>query len=109
MLKQSDYVKIIVAVPIEHAQAVRDVLGNSGAGVQGNYKHCSGSYRSVGRFIPVVGAKPAIGQIGKAEEVEEEIIETICHVDLVEKVVKAVKEAHPYEEAPIDIIRRFEV
>jgi len=109
MLKQSDYVKILVAVPVESAGKVREALAQVGAGVQGNYDSCSGSYRQIGRFRPKEGARPAIGQIGVLEEVEEECVETICHKDLVEKVIIAIKAVHPYEEPAIDIFPRLEI
>ena len=109
MLKQSDFVKIITAVPVADAEKVRQAMGDAGAGMQGNYSHCSGSYLSVGRFTPLAGANPAIGQIGKPEEVQEETIEMLCHIDKVEEVVAALKKAHPYEEPAIDIIQRIDI
>ena len=109
MLKQSDFVKIRINAPVENADEIRAVLGNSGAGAQGKYSHCSYSYRGIGRFLPMTGAKPAIGEIGKSEEVKEELIEVICHKDLVEEVLIAVKKAHPYEEPAIDIIPRLDI
>ena len=109
MLKKSNYVKIVVAAPIGSAEKIRQALGRAGAGVQGNYKYCSGSVKQTGRFIPAPGARPAIGQTGKLEEVAEEIITTICHKNLVEKVIAAVKKAHPYEEPAIDIMPRYDI
>ncbi|MFH1427497.1 MAG: hypothetical protein ABIG60_03130 [Patescibacteria group bacterium] len=109
MLKESNYVKIVIAVPIKAANKVRQALGKAGAGVQGNYEFCSGSYQQTGRFRPTAGAKPAIGKIGQLEEIEEEVIETICHKNLVNKVVAEVKKVHPYEEPAIDIFPRLEI
>ena len=109
MLKESNYVKIVIAVPRESADKIRQALGRAGTGQQGKYNYCSGSYPAVGRFIPQAGSNPAIGQTGKLEKVEEEIITTICHKDLVQKVVAAIKKVHPYEEPPIDIIPRLEI
>ncbi len=109
MLKESNYVKIVVATPKDSADKIRQALGQAGAGQQGKYKFCSGSYLGTGRFIPQVGSNPAIGETGQLEEVAEEIITTICHKDLVEEVVLAIKKAHPYEEPPIDIIPRLEI
>jgi len=85
MLKESDFVKIRVAVPVDSAASVRRALGLAGAGIQGNYEYCSVSIRQTGRFKPKLGARPAIGQIDETEEVEEKLIEVICHKDLVEK------------------------
>ena len=109
MLKESNYVKIRVSAPIEAADRIREAMGLAGAGVQGNYEFNSGSIIQVGRFKPKAGAHPYIGQIGKFEEVEEELIETICHKDLVEKVIGAIKQAHPYEEPAIDIMPRYDI
>lgn len=109
MLKQSDFVKIRTAVPVADAEKVRRVMGEAGAGIQGNYAHCSSSYLSVGRFTPLAGANPAIGKIGEPEEVQEEIIEILCHVDKVAEVIEALKSAHPYEEPAIDILPRLEI
>ena len=109
MLKESDYVKIQVATPVANAAAMRKALGQASAGVQGKYKYCSGSWRAIGRFIPIYGAKPAIGETGKLEEVEEEVIQTICHKDKVAEVLTAIRSVHPYEEPTIDIMPRYEV
>ncbi len=84
-------------------------MGLAGAGVQGNYQFTSFSTSGIGRFKPTKGACPAIGKIGKLEEVNEEMIETICHIKFVKKVITAIKKAHPYEEPAIDIIPRLEI
>ncbi len=109
MLKQSAYFKIIVMVPVEAADKVRSAMAKAGSGKQGDYESCSFSSRGVGRFRPLTGANPTVGEINKLEEVEEEIIQTICHKDLIEKVITAIKSAHPYEEPAIDILPRFEI
>jgi len=95
--------KIVTFVPESHADAIREAMGNAGAGVIGNYSHCTYSIKGVGRFKPLDGANPTVGTIGTIEEVAEERIETVCEHEKLEQVVKAIQEAHPYEEAPIDI------
>ncbi len=109
MLIESDFVKIQTSVPTKDAESLRKAMGDAGAGQQGNYTHCSGSFVSVGRFIPGDGAEPAIGDVGKQEEVEEEVIIMLCHKDKVASVVDIIKKNHPYEEPPIDIIPRLEL
>lgn len=101
--------KIITFVPVKDANKVRQAMGDVGAGVLGNYHHASFSSKGTGRFIPEEGAKPAIGQRGKLEKVEEEKIEVICQKDKVKEVVAAIKGAHPYEEVPIEVYRLVEV
>jgi hypothetical protein len=99
----SKFAKIVVFTPVTHADAVRKALTNAGAGHTGNYDNCSFSSRGVGRFRPLKGSKPFIGKEGVTEEVQEERIETILPVQIIEEVVNAVKEVHPYEEPAIDI------
>ncbi len=95
--------KIVTFVPLEYADKLRKVMGDAGAGVLGKYHHASFSSRGVGRFTPGEGAKPHIGQIGKQQEVEEEMIEVLCEKEKVKNVVAAIKRVHPYEEIPIEV------
>ncbi len=95
--------KVITHVPVSHADIVRDAIGRAGGGKFKNYSFCSFSVRGVGRFLPEVGAHPAIGEVGKLEAVEEEQIGFICEDSLVDKVIQAIKKVHPYEEIPFEI------
>lgn len=96
-------VKIVVGVPETHADKVRKAMGDAGAGKIGDYSHCSFSAKGIGRFKPLAGANPSIGEIGKIEEVAEEQIETVCLKKDLEKVIDAIKRVHPYEEIAISI------
>lgn len=100
---KTKFVKIAVYVDVDHAEDVRKALAESGAGRFNKYDHCSFSTRGIGRFRPLKGANPAIGEVGEIEEVEEEKIETICLSENIEDVLAAVKKAHPYEEPAIDV------
>lgn len=104
-----NFVKIVVYVPVTHADIVRKAIGEAGAGVIGNYSHCSFSSKGIGRFKPLEGANPNIGEVGKFEEVEEERIETVCLREKVKEVIKAMKKVHPYEEMAFDIYPLLEV
>lgn len=95
--------KLVTFVPISHADAVREAMGKAGAGKIGNYTYCSFSSRGVGRFLPGDGANPAIGEIGKPEEVEEERIEVPCSEETIDAVIDAMKSVHPYEEVAYDV------
>lgn len=98
-----EYVKLIVFVPLSHADTVREAMGKAGAGKIGNYSFCSFSTIGKGRFLPGDGANPAIGSVGKLEEVEEERIEVACKKEQINEIVAAIKKVHPYEEVVIDI------
>ncbi len=99
----TSFSKIIVYVPLTHAEAVRHAIGVVGGGKLGKYSFCSFSTRGIGRFKPEQGAQPHIGTVGKLEEVEEERIEVTCETSLVEAVIAAIKKVHPYEEVALDI------
>lgn len=95
--------KIITYVPASHADVVREALGRAGAGKIGNYTFCSFTSEGVGRFLPNQKANPAIGKKGKLTAVKEQKIETFCEKRFLKKAVKAMIEAHPYEEPAFDI------
>ncbi len=96
-------VKIVVFVPKTHTDIVRKAAGDAGAGTIGNYSHCSYSGDGVGRFLPLDGANPTIGTVGKSEEVIEERIEMLCDREKAKEVIAAMKKVHPYEEVAFDI------
>ncbi|OAT84261.1 Nif3-like dinuclear metal center hexameric protein [Bacillus sp. MKU004] len=95
--------KLVVYVPKENSEELRNALGKAGAGHIGNYSHCSFSTEGTGRFLPGEETDPHIGQKGKLEEVSEEKIETIYPHSLEKKVLKAMFTHHPYEEVAYDI------
>jgi hypothetical protein len=96
-------VKIVVFVPITHADIVRQAMGDAGAGRIGLYSHCSFSADGLGRYIPLDGAHPAIGEVGKIEQVQEERVECVCERVKAREVLAAIRKVHPYEEVAFDI------
>ena len=102
-MSQSSKVKIVVFVPLSHADVVRDAMGKAGAGKIGNYTHCSFSAQGIGRFKPEEGAHPNIGEVGKFESVQEERIEVVCDRNLLKNVIAVIKAVHPYEEVALDV------
>ena len=97
-------VKIIVTSPIENDDEVREALGNTGAGVIGNYSHCSISSDCIGTFKGNDESDPYIGTKNKLEMVKEVKIEVQCQIEKVKEVLQKLREVHPYEEPAIDII-----
>lgn len=96
-------VKVVVTVPLTHADIVRKTIGDAGAWRFETYSHCSVSFPVTGRYLPLDGANPHIGEVGTFEKVEEERIEVTCDIEIVEKVISAMKEVHPYEEVAYDV------
>jgi hypothetical protein len=101
--------KIVVFVPEADGERLRVAMGEAGAGRIGNYAHCSFTVRGIGRFQPLAGANPAVGQIGGAEEVVEERIEMLCADDRLRDGLAAIRPAHPYEEPAIDVYPLAEI
>lgn len=97
-------VKIILTIPIENVDKVRNAICEAGAGVIGNYTHCSMSTKCVGTFKPTDESNPYIGKRNNLEFVEEEKLEVVCNVNIVKKVISKIREVHPYEEPAIDIV-----
>jgi dinuclear metal center YbgI/SA1388 family protein len=95
--------KLVVFVPSSHVDAVRQALGDSGAGHIGNYSYCTFNSLGTGTFLPLEGTNPYIGTQGKLEHVDEVKIETIIPASMQRTVVKAMLAAHPYEEVAYDI------
>lgn len=97
-------VKIIVTVPSENVQEVRDAMCKEGAGIIGNYSYCTFSTNGIGTFKPSDKANPYIGKKNKLEFVNEEKIEVLCDISIAKNVIKRLRDVHPYEEPGIDII-----
>jgi hypothetical protein len=95
--------KFVVCVPSKDLVRVRQAAAEAGAGVIGAYQHCSFSSLGVGTYLPQVGALPAVGAVGKLEEVEEARLEMLVPQRELQGVIAAVLEAHPYEEVAYDI------
>lgn len=97
-------VKIIVTIPIDNIDEVRNAICEAGAGIIGNYTYCSMSTKCIGTFKPNNNANPYIGEKDKLEIVDEEKLEVVCDINNVKKVISKLREVHPYEEPAIDII-----
>lgn len=92
-------------VPVGHAEAVREALFDAGAGWVGNYSHASFNLKGEGTFKPEEGAIPALGEMGKLERVDEMRIELIYPYWIESVVLKALFEAHPYEEVAYNVLK----
>src|SRR5689334_13129955 len=63
--------KLVVFAPVEAADAVRGAITQAGAGRIGDYDSCTWSAVGEGRFRPLEGAHPAVGEVGRAEVTRE--------------------------------------
>ena len=97
-------VKLVVFVPESHLAALRDAVSVAGAGVIGAYTHCSFSAPGTGTFLPGDGARPFSGEPGKVNEEAERRFETLIPKARLGAVLRAMFEAHPYEEVAYDVV-----
>ncbi len=95
--------KLVVFVPREALDRVRDALFAAGAGRIGEYERCSWYTAGTGTFLGGEGTEPSIGEAGREERVAELRLETVYPVELEAQVVAALRRAHPYEEPAFDL------
>ena len=96
--------KLVGFVPADDADLVRKALFAAGAGVIGEYEHCSWSVGGQGTFFGREGTDPAAGVAGRDETVDELRIEVVFPRRLRRRVIGAYVAAHPYEEPAFDIV-----
>lgn len=90
--------QLVVYVPADHAETLKDALFDAGAGRYAHYDRCSWESSGTGQFRPLEGANPAIGEHGVIETVKELKIEMVCTADVIKEVLSVLKKSHPYEE-----------
>ena len=95
--------KLIVFVPPEALDAVRDAVFEAGAGRIGDYERCSWYTEGTGTFLGGEGTNPALGERGREERVSELRLETVFPAERQAEVVAALRAAHPYEEPAFDV------
>jgi hypothetical protein len=95
--------KLVVFVPREALDAVRDAVFAAGAGRIGGYGRCSWYTDGTGTFLGGEGTSPSVGQAGREERVAELRLETVFPAERQDEVIAALRRAHPYEEPAFDI------
>jgi hypothetical protein len=101
--------KLVVFVPPDALEAVRDAVFAAGAGRIGDYERCSWYTLGTGTFLAGEGADPSVGDVGREERVAELRVETVVPVELARQVVEALLESHPYEEVAFELYPLVEV
>jgi hypothetical protein len=95
--------KLVVFVPPEALDAVRDALFEAGAGRIGAYERCSWYVEGMGTFYGAEGTSPVLGEAGREERVPELRLETVYPAEREADVVRALRATHPYEEPAFDL------
>jgi dinuclear metal center YbgI/SA1388 family protein len=100
--KASQY-KLATFVPEEAVERVSEAMFAAGAGRIGAYSACSFRLAGTGTFFGDESTKPAVGTKGVMERQAEIRVETVVPISAVEGVIRALREAHPYEEPAFDL------
>ncbi|KAI0669581.1 hypothetical protein C8Q78DRAFT_976910 [Trametes maxima] len=106
--------KLVFFTPRSDTQAVlRHLFARfpNHVGRIGVYSGCAFVSPGTGQFLPLEGARPTIGAVGKPETVDEDRVEVLvlgagasAGVDM-RSVLQELKKVHPYEEVAYDVYR----
>jgi dinuclear metal center YbgI/SA1388 family protein len=93
-----EFQKLVVFVPFDYEDQVREALFKAGAGVLGDYERTWFASPGEGGFQVPADGRPFIGRPGEEARAGESRLEVIVPPARAEAVALAVLEAHPYEE-----------
>ncbi|MCG3881086.1 YqfO family protein [Psychrobacter sp. Ps3] len=96
--------KLTVFIPEEALENVKAALFAAGAGTIGNYEQCCWQVKGEGQFMPMAGSNPHLGSQDKLEKVAEWRVEMVVKTSMIAEVIKALKQAHPYETPAYDVL-----
>lgn len=99
--------KLVVFVPEDHAEPVKQALFSAGAGRFRNYDQASWETRGTGQFRPLEGSDPYLGSQDRLERVPELRVEMLCPDEAARSAVDALLASHPYEEPAYELYRIF--
>jgi dinuclear metal center YbgI/SA1388 family protein len=97
-----ELLKLVVFVPADYIEPVRSALFQYAVAI-GNYRDCSFATTGEGTFTPLDGAKPFIGSAGITQKVSEHRFELLVERRNLQRAIKALIAAHPYEEPAYDV------
>ena len=104
MPKSQNLKKLEVFVPANEAENFKNALFEAGAGNIGFYDECSFSVSGNGTFRPMEGSNPFSGKLNVRENSDEVMISVIFENFKQNRIISAMKKAHPYEEVAHQII-----
>ena len=95
--------KLITFAPTNAAEEVRQALFSAGAGSIGNYDNCSFTLEGTGSFKGNEASNPTLGKRGELHFEKETQIGVTFAKHLKRGILKALFEAHPYEEVAYEV------
>ena len=104
LIPKPNFIRKLVAYTVpENAEQVRNALFGAGAGNIGNYENCSFSSQGKGTYKGNQSSNPVIGNRYEFVESHEVKIEVTFEKHLEQKIIKALFNAHIYEEVAYEI------
>lgn len=97
--------KIVVYVPKDYLDNVKNALNSAGAGHIGNYSNCSFETIGQGQFKPLENSNPFSGEENKLSVFEEVKLEVIVDKENLNRAIDKMIESHPYEEVAYDLLK----
>ena len=96
-------VKIVTFCPEDAVEGIRNALATAGAGLIGDYALCSFEVPGTGTFHGADSTNPAVGQSGSLQRISEIRLEMVCARTDLSRAIAYLRNAHPYEEPPVEI------
>lgn len=96
-------VKFCFFVPETHLEEVKARVFATGAGKIGHYDCCCWQVKGEGQFRALKGSQPYQGVQGIVEKVAEYKVELVCEKAQIDRAVRAMKAAHPYETPAYEV------
>lgn len=104
LIPKSNYIqKLVTYAPLNKLEEIKTALFTAGAGALGNYDNCSFVSTGEGSFRGNEKSNPTIGEKHVLEKVQEHKIEVTFERHLQGKILKALFNAHDYEEVAYEI------
>ncbi len=103
--KRGLYSKLITYVPNDQASEIRDVLFKAGAGHISNYSECSFNTEGTGTFKGNDQSNAFVGEKNIRHYEPETKVEVIFPSRIEKSILKALFNAHPYEEVAYNILQ----
>ncbi|MBV9290907.1 MAG: Nif3-like dinuclear metal center hexameric protein [Frankiales bacterium] len=96
--------KVVTFVPAADVDRLLDALAVAGAGTIGHYDRCAFLVEGAGTFRAGAGTNPTVGRPGEVTRTPEVRVEMVAPRARRSAVVRALLDAHPYEEPAYDVI-----
>ena len=96
--------KLVTFAPADAVDKLLDAMSEAGAGAIGDYTRCAFLAEGTGTFRAAEGANPTVGKPGEVTRAPEVRIEMVAPRARRSAVLRALIEAHPYEEPAWDVV-----